>query len=287
MSFRGGRVVGRDDELGHFDRLVRGVAAGRGGAIWVEGEAGIGKSALLTAGLSGAEGLGCQVHRAAADELGRRFPLQVMLDCLDVLPATTDPVRRPVAEALRVRSHARAAALDPVPAAAEELMGLLERLCARPLVLAVDDLQWADDASLLVWHWLGRRIGQLPLLLVAAHRPVPLQAQVARLRHQAADAGATMLELARLPEEAVAGLVADLTGAEAVGPRLRAAMTGAGGNPLYVREMVDALARERLLSTAGRTVELAGAAGTDTVPDVPMSLVAAISDRLGFLSEDT
>ena len=75
--------VGRGAELARLRGLVEGLRAGVGGVVLVEGEQGIGKSALLEAGLGGARGVpGCAVLWAAADELGQRFPLSLMADCL-------------------------------------------------------------------------------------------------------------------------------------------------------------------------------------------------------------
>jgi hypothetical protein len=76
--------VARGTSVGVLRELVTGVAAGRGGVVWVEGEPGIGKSALVEAGLAGAAALGCAVFAGVADELRARFPLGVMLDCLKV-----------------------------------------------------------------------------------------------------------------------------------------------------------------------------------------------------------
>ena len=78
-------LVGRDNELALLAGLVRGLSAGVGGVVFVEGEQGIGKSSVLRVGLpglAGAEVAGCRVFWAAAEELGQRFPLQVMMECL-------------------------------------------------------------------------------------------------------------------------------------------------------------------------------------------------------------
>jgi len=281
----GGALVGRDAEVARLDELVRAVAGGRGGEVWVEGEAGIGKSAVLAAGLADAERLGCQVFRAAADELGGQLPLRVLLDCLRVRPESADPARRELAELLRAAREAPVAGTSPdlVPAVTDRLMVLVDRLCAQaPVVLAVDDLHWADADSLVVWRLWSRMVVQLPLLLVAACRPVPRRAELDALRRASAAAGAAMIELAALPAEPVAALAGGLLGAGQVGPGLWTALARAGGNPLYVREMVDALARERRLRVEAGAAELADAGG-----ELPVSLQAAISARLGFVSEPT
>lgn len=76
--------VGRSAEVERLRDLVAGVASGHGGVAWVEGEPGIGKSALVAAGLAEAAALGCAVFAGTADQLRARFPLGVMLDCLGV-----------------------------------------------------------------------------------------------------------------------------------------------------------------------------------------------------------
>ena len=124
-------LVGRDGEIGRLVGLLDDLTAGRGRAAWVEGEPGIGKSALLRAGLSGAQQLGCQVFWGAADELGQRFPLQVLLDGLAVVPGSADPMRREVVELLHGGEfRAGTAPTDPVPGVTERLLALMDRLSA-------------------------------------------------------------------------------------------------------------------------------------------------------------
>jgi DNA-binding CsgD family transcriptional regulator/tetratricopeptide (TPR) repeat protein len=182
---------------------------------------------------------------------------------------------------LRAGELAGVLTADPVPAVSEGLLALVDRLCgASQVVLVVDDLHWADEASLLVWHRLNRMVPQLPLLLVTACRPVPRRAEVVQLRRRVLAAGGELLTLEPLPVEPVDQMVCDLLAADAIGAALQRAVAQAAGNPLYVREMVAALDRERLLHTGDGTVDLTA----DDASGVPVSLVAAISDRLGFVS---
>lgn len=276
-------LVGRAAEMDVVRTLVAGVAAGRGRCLWVEGEMGIGKSALVAAVLAQAERAGCQVAHAAADELGQRFPLRLVLDGLDVDVESTDPRRAAVAVALHDRPGQPIVANgDPVVGAIDQLVTLVKALCADgPLVLALDDLHWADEASMLVWHRLAAETARRPLLLVGATRPVAHRPELGRLRDDVAARGVT-LDLDPLAELDVASLVNDLIGAPP-GPHLREITARAGGNPLYVHEIADALLRDQAVALGAGTAEVA----REWLDRAPGSLVSAVTGRLGFLSDTT
>lgn len=248
------------------------LAESHGGLLWIEGEPGIGKSALLSAAKAEAERLNCRVFRGLAEELAQRSPLRVLLDCLDPRREIQADDRAGGSPLLPV---------DPVMALVEALVGLVEELCAAgPVMLVVDDLQWADDASLLAWYRLSRLTDQLPLLLAVACRQVPAREKIAQLRRAAKARGALLLTLSALPAEEVTELVTWLVGA-IPGPTLIRVVGSAGGNPLYVREAVDAYRREGRIQIS-RMAELDA-----TSADAPASLNTVIGDRLSFLSEHT
>jgi len=276
-------VVGRDAELATLGRLLREVAAGRGHAVWIEGEPGIGKTTLLATGLADAERLGCQSYLLAADELAQRFPLRVVLDGLGITPHSPDLDRRAIGELARGELAGSGTAVDPVPAITEQLLEMLDRWCGRaPVVLAMDDLQYADEASLVVWHRLGRVVRQLPLLLVATARPTSRRAELGQLRRGLLAAGATLMPLEPLSTADVVRLTGTVTGAATVGPALRQTLEQAAGNPLYVHEMIDALDRDGRITRDRDAADL-----PDESAPVPRSLAAAISNRLGFVTEHT
>ena len=145
----------------------------------IEGEPGIGKSALLAAGIEGAAGLGCRVLRGVVDEFVGRFPLRVLLDCFAGYEGGE------VAALVRGEwGGVAGGGDDPVPG--RRWSGCSRRWtscapsrrwCWRSMIL-----QWADEASLTVWGQLSRRASQLPLLLVGASRPAPQRAELAGLR---------------------------------------------------------------------------------------------------------
>jgi DNA-binding CsgD family transcriptional regulator/tetratricopeptide (TPR) repeat protein len=275
-------LIGREDELQRLGELVTQLAAGRGRVVWVEGEPGIGKSALIAAGVADAHQFGCQVYTGAAHELLPAFPLQVLLNALQVGPDSTDAARAAIADLLGRDSSGLVTPQDTVAAVAEELLILVDRLCAAsPVVLVLDDAHWADEATLGVLLRLGRATSQLPLLLVAAARPVPQRPATDALRRGLADAGMLTIELGALPQPQVTELVTQLVGAQP-SPAVRDQLARAGGNPLYVRELVDALARDARIKIDAGMAELVG-----DVSDVPESLPAAIGGRLSFLSAET
>ncbi len=270
-----GVLVGRDSEMALLTGLIKEVARGRGSSVLIEGEPGIGKSALVRAAVAGAPDAGCQVFWGAGDELGQALPLLPFLDGLRVREPSTNPRRNTIVQLLR--GEVAADRGTDVPAVlAEQLLALVaEQYAVRPTILIVDDLQWADQASITLWGRLARSARQVPLLLVGMMRPAPQRDDLLALRRMVDDAA--RLQLTGLSGVAVADLVAGLAGGEPDGNLLRLA-DGAAGNPLYLTELVAALARSSGLTvTETGTAELAGGSA-------PSSLSAAIADRLGFVA---
>ena len=211
----------------------------------------------------------------AGDELGQALPLLPFLDGLRVREPSANPRRNTIVRLLR--GEAAADRGTDVPAVlAEQLLALVAEQCAvRPTILVIDDLQWADPASVTLWGGWPRSARQMPLLLVGMMRPVPQRDDLLALRRAAGDAA--RLELTALTDAAVADLVAALARGKPGGDLLRLA-DWAAGNPLYLTELVAALARSSSLTvTEAGAVELTGSSA-------PGSLSAAIADRLGFVA---
>jgi DNA-binding CsgD family transcriptional regulator len=270
-----GALVGRDSELAVLVRLARQAAAGSGMSVLVEGEPGIGKSALVRACLAKAADVGCEVFWGAGDELGQALPLLPLMEGLRVREPSANPRRHTIVGLLRGEIAADRGT-DVSAALAEQLLALVAEQCAaRPTILVIDDLQWADQATVALWGRLARSVRQMPLLLVGMLRPVPQREDLLALRRSMAET--VRLRLAGLAEAAVAELVTALTGGTPSGQLLRLA-DGAAGNPLYVTELVAALDRSSSVTITDRgTAELTG-------DSAPSSLSAAIADRLGFVS---
>jgi DNA-binding CsgD family transcriptional regulator len=270
-----GALVGRDRELAMLARLMKQAAGGQGASALIEGEPGIGKTALVRAALADAADLGCDVFWGAGDELGQALPLLPLLEGLRVREPSADPRRKAIVALLR-GEVATDRGMDVSAAVAEQLLALVAEQCAvRPTILVIDDLQWADQASIALWARLARSGRQVPLLLVGMMRPVPQREELLALRRVVGDAG--RLPLAPLTAPAVAVLLTALVGGQPDHRLLRLA-DGAAGNPLYITELAAALDRSSSVTITG-----AGAAEL-TSGSAPSSLSAAIADRLGFVS---
>ncbi|MBL7257389.1 BTAD domain-containing putative transcriptional regulator [Paractinoplanes lichenicola] len=251
----GGRSwVGRVAEIDHLRGLVRAVAAGAGNAVWISGEPGIGKTELLTHAFADAARFGCRVAWGAADQLGSRVPLQVLSRALG-LGTGAEPVDDQIVAAVR------------------------SACAASPLVLVVDDMQWADSATVRVWERLLGLVGKLPLLLVAAARP---DAHQADLRRKVLARQRMPLDLGPLAPADLDRMVTALVGAPP-GDNLRALAARSGGNPLFARELVAALRQRDAVEISGGRADI----GPEVTVDPPQTLLDAVHAALDVLSPET
>ena len=161
----------------------------------------------------------------------------------------------------------------------DAFVDLVEELALRaPLVIGLDDLQWADPSSLLTISALARRLTGLPLALICCFRPSPRVPQLERAV-AALHAAGWQLTVRRLTQDAVCALVAEVVGAEP-GAGLLREIAGAGGNPLFVTELLNAMRQEGLLQITGGRAEV-------TALTLPPTLRLTILRRLSFLPEET
>jgi DNA-binding CsgD family transcriptional regulator len=271
--------VGRKEESAAIHTAAERLGLGEGAVVWVEGQPGIGKSSLVAVGAAAARAAGCDVLWATADQLSQPFPLRVMLDCLQVQSRSPDPRRAEIAKLLGNRRPGLLGGDDIGYAQSELLITLVDELCtASPTMVVVDDLQWADEMSLMVWHRLAHMVDQLPLLLVATCHTAAHARKLQEVRASVMRRDDCMISLGPLADNDVAALVTGLAG---VTPESALALLSvqAMGNPLYIRELVDALVRERVLGVGLVNSELA-----DALRDrIPPSFAAALNDRLSLL----
>ena len=160
-------LIERTTELDALDAAVRGGS----GVVVLEAAAGLGKTALLEHAAGLAADAGYLVRRAAPGPLERHFAYGVVRALLEAplraLGPDLDGAAAEAAELLRAGGEAGA---DSTRLAHSVLWLCSELAAERPLALFVDDAQWADRASLEVLAYLGRRVEDLPLLIVVAAR---------------------------------------------------------------------------------------------------------------------
>ncbi|GHE68629.1 LuxR C-terminal-related transcriptional regulator [Streptomyces vinaceus] len=237
--------VGREAQREELRDWVRAGARGRGGRLVVEGEPGAGRTAYVREALAEAGALGLRVRYAAAEPFTAELPLRAALDCLH--PEGAD--RAAVIDLLREAREARRPG-GAWLAAMDLMVSGVGQWCARgPVLLVLDDVHWADPASLLLWRRLGREADRLPLRLAVTRRPLPRRPEVEQLCAGlgAGPAGHTVrLEPLTGPESEE--LLHRLLGAPP-GPRLRRAAAQAGGNPALLRELTAHWSR--LIETTG------------------------------------
>lgn len=239
------RFVGRDSELAVVVEGLRAAAAGSGRVVVIEGGAGQGKTTLVQTALD-VVGSGVDVVAVEADELSRDVPFAALATAVRL------PVRTFVDDPVRDIAYG-----DPSFAIVEHAVAELEqRANAAPVVVLVDNLQWADAATLVVVRRLVQRAPHLPLSVVATVRDRRSSEAVQRLVDGVAAGPGDVLTLPPLSTEEVAALVEQALLA-APDERLAAVLDAAGGNPLFVLELVEALRRDDALV-------LTGAAATTT-----------------------
>lgn len=276
-------LVGRSDEFETLAAVVDATAAGQAGAGLLEGEAGIGKTRLLAEAVQYARALGLQVLAGAAGALERDRPFGALADALDLDGSSPDADRAEIGRLLtgEAMPHlAFAQAPELRFRVLEGIVALLERLSAsRPALLVVDDLHWADPSTLLAVDYLLRHLTSVPVAILGAMRPAEGRPDLDRIAETVAQREGRHLMLDALDAEAVAQLAAETLSATPVAELLEQ-LSGAGGNPFYVTELLATLHEERAIRIENGIAE-------SRFVEVPKSLRLIILRRLSFLPQPT
>lgn len=260
--------VGRDQERALLFERLETLGAGSGHVVILEGEAGVGKTCLIQEVLIRARELGTAVHHAQPEELEWTRPFGPLADALGCRLGATHPGRALIGRALA--GDIEASEFQIV----EQLLALTAELADElPLVLAVDDLQWADPSTLRALRSMGRRLADAPVLMLLAARPAPRSVELTTLIRQFEAGGSTRILLTPLDDVAIRVLIEASLGAPP-GPGLTAHVARAAGNPLFVTELLRAFVE-------GGAVRLAdGVADVVVDSTLPASLRATILGRL-------
>ncbi|MBV8949902.1 MAG: AAA family ATPase, partial [Actinobacteria bacterium] len=283
MGGRLGVLVGRDRELSGCDDALHVALSGRSVTLLVEGEAGIGKTRLVEELVDTATRRGAAVRRGSAHPFERTRPFGAMRDALDVHRRSTDPRGCAIA-ALLAGERGEGAQSGPVPdvrhRVVEEMLDLVDAACAQsPMVIVLEDLHWADDSTLLALRAVACGLTEVPLLVVGTLRPSPRPPGLDQLLDDLGRIGARTVRLGGLDSTDVDALACAGNGAPP-GPVLRELLGRAAGNPLWIIELLHALADEGRLRDVGGVVEVDDGS-------LPGSLAELVVRRLRYLSDDT
>ncbi len=283
MRLAGTAFVGRAEELRLLVGALEQAAAGQGQTVLLAGEAGIGKTRLTREALGLARSCGFQLLEASAYPLEGGLAYALMLDAFGPHLRRLDASRQAalvtgLPDLGRLFSGLGLPHPTPLGDPAlektrlfEAVARLLERLSHEaPLVVFLDDLHWADPASLELLHYLGRGLSALPVLLLGAYRPGELDGErrLRSLTRSLKRAGlGEEIALTRLGPDAVAALTQAVLGGDPPADLLNALEARAAGTPLFVEALIEAMIDSRQLTCVGQRWVLAPGAGVDLPPD--------------------
>ena len=282
----GEHLVGRAEACGVIDDVLVGLDHGRSTSLALVGEPGIGKTRLLAEVSARADRRGDLVLRGSATELERDLPFAAFVDALDEyvrglaphrVGALDDETRVALADVLpsitRLAAPRRAVLPHDRYRVHAALRELLEGLtAAKPLVLLLDDMHWADAASVELFGALMRRPPDAAVLIALTGRPRQMPERLAGTLELGCRSGAVIrLEIGALTRaETRAFLGEGFDGATA-----DALYEESGGNPFYLEQLARSLALERKPGVR----ELSPAE-----LDVPPAVAAALAEELALLS---
>lgn len=253
-------LVGRDAELTRLHTAVDEVKTGAGGCFIISGSPGIGKSRILTAATGYAAQAGMATAVGRATELDHVAPLSTLLGALK---HSTPPVFDDV-DQLGDQSSTQFWLIN-------RLGERLERYVAeRPLVIGLDDVQWADELTALALRLLVSSLTSSPVLWLLACRASPTRSPGRNAVELLVSEGAGQIDLPPLDDEAIGALCARFLG-PLPDRRLLALARGSGGNPFLLEELLSSL-RARGGPTPGA--------------QLPGSFVDAVQRHLQGLSPD-
>ncbi|MEU7766523.1 AAA family ATPase [Nocardia sp. NPDC049190] len=285
------RLAGRASEVLSIEKVLNDARSGAAGAVVVLGEPGIGKTRLLGELCERAAAAGFDVMTGRGSELENDVPFGLVVDALDERFMTLDT---PVTKGLgRDRLAELAAVLPSLAGRGGQLASRLEverfefhravratfeqLVRQRPLVLALDDVHWADPASAeLVAHLLRRLVPGMVLALAYRSRQAPRQLHEAVAR---ATRDNLLCELELTP-------LTIREAAEAVGERpdspiIRALHSESGGNPFYLEQLARTTRKGLPTQITDQTVGIA------RETDIPTAVRMTIAQELTVLARDT
>jgi DNA-binding CsgD family transcriptional regulator len=276
-------LLERAEAVEQLSQLTQGALDGKGAIVTIVGRPGEGKTALLGAGRTLAAEHGLRVCRARGSEMERDFAFGVVRQLLESAIAALDQQAQAAlfaGAAANARSVLGVAGGQPPESPFAVLHGLywvLAGLAARgPMLLAVDDLHWADETSLELLAYLRGRVEDLPILVALATRPPEPGSGV--LASLAGDEGITTMLVGPLGLESAATLIERAFDTPPDPVFTAACLRVTAGNPFAISELLGELLR------SSATPDRETAATLDAL--APAGMERHVLARLGRLPDE-
>ena len=260
-------MQGREAEYETVLGLLESTRQGEGKVLLVEGGPGTGKSLLLAAARRQAEERGFSVRAATAGKLSQSTPLAPLLAVVHAIRAPPGSARQP------------GAAVTPAASAGLVLTRLEELASAGPVLVTVDDVQWADPATMQAFQSMRRLLSSHALSWILTMGTSPNASNAEFLFDALEGDGAARITLGPLVHEAQVALIGEVLGAVPDAKLIELA-ADASGNPFILAETFRGLVDEGAITICGGHASLMSA-------QIPQRIQAWARDRLKELCART
>ena len=301
-------MVGRERPMERLAALHREVRVGEGASVCIAGEAGIGKSRLTEEFCRNCRREGTRVLAASclfggggssylpfAEALRQYFALRGVDSAASLQRFLFDRAPRLAGSIPVLSRFLRFAFATNGPTSEEELWDVLDQVIAfiaeeRPLVFVIEDMQWADEGSVRLFHFLTRRVAGRRMFLVGTYRPEETISAPGSLQHPLQGVLPLLgredrferIELARLSREQVMEVLQRLYPGHQWGEEFGTLLyREAEGNPFFMVEILKLLTAEKVLAKRDGTWTLATTADKISIPEKVYDVVMRRLSRLG------
>jgi predicted ATPase/DNA-binding SARP family transcriptional activator len=298
-------LVGRDREFAQLVSYMQAASQGQGRMVIIDGEVGIGKTRLVQELLNQAEPhFHLLIGRCYESEMALPYqPLvEALRGCLPLLDINKLQISslwlREVSKLVPELSEFLPSLPNSIPLNSDtERSRLFEGVAQffvalsrqRPLILFIDDLHWADQATLILLQYLARHVNRQRILLIGAYRTEDLNEQLtSMMRNLYQENILSRITLRRLTLEDVTTLIREMAGMQSGGEKFsRRIYQETEGNPFFIFEVIRSLFEEGILhrDEHGWTTDLKDFATNYTQLPIPSSIRDVIQARLNRLDE--
>jgi DNA-binding CsgD family transcriptional regulator len=277
-------ILGRDDLLERVDELIGEALQGRGRALFLSGQAGLGKTRLLRATFRKAEAMGMRVEGGSVAPQDHQVPLASIHEFATALRGNGEWGTLSQ-DLLALESGTAGDALGARRVIVRSVADRILEAIDRPTMLIFEDLHWTDEMSLEVVGELARHGAELPLLLLGDYRADEFPSDTIHREWRSrllSQRHAEEARLRRLTLQETATAITLIIGGELPAPRdvAEAVHERTNGIPLHIEELLAALPAEAL--SDGRLIRQAHV--PDTIGDAVLARLARLPDDVRLVA---